>query len=495
MVSALCTNNYKNNASESRMLEPPSMRVFAPKIYTFGRFHLDVDRACLLCDRQEIKLRPKSFEVLRHLVENSSRLVAKNELMQAVWRDTFVTDDSLVQCVRDIRRALNDSAQQYIKTVSGRGYIFNLTVTEGDSGKKPPSTEESQVIQNEPTSVQTPAASLTRWYLAGAAVLLISGLAILYPWSKPAPRVWRSVPVTSYPGLEQNPALSPDGNFVAFSWNGESQDNRDIYIQPIRSGSPRRLTTNPMPDVSPAWSPDGRTLAFLRRSNDNRSEVYLIPAVAGSEQKLTEIRGGDFQSEGEFSRAPAWTPDGQRIAVSHRESDDVAAGLFLVSVFNGEKKQLTQPPPGYLGDFKPAFSQDGRFLLFSRHRGQPASEIFMLPLDADFNASGEAKRLTAENRLATNAVFTNDGNRILYRVTSGLPAVSELRSIAVSGASSSEPVPFQDDRIAEFSLRGGRLVYSQFTRGPNVWRVEIDPARSSLSPPRLLIASTHMDYQ
>jgi len=119
----------------------------------------------------------------------------------------------------------------------------------------------------------------------------------------------------------------------------------------------------------------------------------------------------------------------------------------------------------------------------------------MLPLDTDFNASGEAKRLTVENRLATNAVFTNDGNRILYRVTSGLPAVSELRSIAVSGASSSEPVPFQDDRIAEFSLQGGRLVYSQFTRDPNVWRVEIDPAGSSLSSPRLLIASTHMEYQ
>src|SRR5262245_48845467 len=156
MVSALCTNNYKNNASESRMLEPPSMRVFAPKIYTFGRFHLDVDRACLLCDRQEIKLRPKSFEVLRHLVENSGRLVAKNELIQAVWRDTFVTDDSLVQCVRDIRRALNDSSQEYIKTVTGRGYIFEVNVTDGVLVTKQQLVETPITIQTGTMAAEKP---------------------------------------------------------------------------------------------------------------------------------------------------------------------------------------------------------------------------------------------------------------------------------------------------------------------------------------------------
>src|SRR5262245_35456405 len=215
MVSALCTNNYKNNASESRMLEPPSMRVFAPKIYTFGRFHLDVDRACLLCDRQEIKLRPKSFEVLRYFVENSGRLVAKNELIEAIWRDTFVTDDSLVQCVRDIRRALNDSSQQYIKTVIGRGYIF---------ATKPGTISEPEIIQNDRLVAQPHARISTRWYLAAAGVLLTAVLVILHPWSRPSPAVWRSVPVTSYPGIEQNPALSPDGGFIAFSWNGENQD-------------------------------------------------------------------------------------------------------------------------------------------------------------------------------------------------------------------------------------------------------------------------------
>src|SRR5262245_57429933 len=104
MVSAQYTKPL-NYAFENRMSEAKTSTRSSTKTYTFGPFYLDLDRACLMRDQQEIKLRPKSFEVLRHLVENSGRLVAKNELIQTVWRDTFVTDDSLVQCVRDIRRA------------------------------------------------------------------------------------------------------------------------------------------------------------------------------------------------------------------------------------------------------------------------------------------------------------------------------------------------------------------------------------------------------
>ncbi len=81
---------------------------------------------------------------------------------------------------------------------------------------------------------------------------------------KTTPPVWRAVPLTSYPGFEWSPALSPDGNQVAFSWNGEKQDNFDIYIKLIGSSPPHRLTRDPAEDGSPAWSPDGRSIAFLR---------------------------------------------------------------------------------------------------------------------------------------------------------------------------------------------------------------------------------------
>ena len=98
--------------------------------YSFGEFTLDLTRGCLLRDTSEIKLRPKSFDVLKFLVENGGRLVGKDELIDFAWQGTAVTDDSLVQCLKDIRNALDDKDQTYIKTVPRRGYVFEKDVLE-----------------------------------------------------------------------------------------------------------------------------------------------------------------------------------------------------------------------------------------------------------------------------------------------------------------------------------------------------------------------------
>ena len=84
--------------------------------YSFESFTLDLDRGCLLEGQEEVKLRPKSYEALRYLVENSGRLVSKDELMKAIWPDSFVTDDSLVKCLRDVRLA----SEMMISTTSRR---------------------------------------------------------------------------------------------------------------------------------------------------------------------------------------------------------------------------------------------------------------------------------------------------------------------------------------------------------------------------------------
>jgi DNA-binding winged helix-turn-helix (wHTH) protein len=100
----------------------------APQTYSFNGFTLDPARACLLREGREVKLRPKSFEALKYLVENPGRVITKDELLQVLWPDSFVTDDSLVQCLRDVRRALGDEQQRYVKTVPRRGYIFDAEV-------------------------------------------------------------------------------------------------------------------------------------------------------------------------------------------------------------------------------------------------------------------------------------------------------------------------------------------------------------------------------
>src|SRR5438067_2019655 len=117
------------------------------QIYSFDGFALDLTRGCLLHGQDEIKLRPKSFETLKYLVENNRRLISKDELIHAVWVDTAVTDGSLVQCLRDIRQALRDEAQQIVKTVHGRGYIFDAEVRNDGPSQVTTYTEETAGVQ------------------------------------------------------------------------------------------------------------------------------------------------------------------------------------------------------------------------------------------------------------------------------------------------------------------------------------------------------------
>src|SRR5712672_4854120 len=100
----------------------------SPRNYQFGEFTLDSARGCLLRAGVEIKLRPKVYETLKYLVEHPGQLIGKQELMQAVWPGSFVTDDSLVQCALELRRALDDRSQQLLKTVPRRGYLFTSEV-------------------------------------------------------------------------------------------------------------------------------------------------------------------------------------------------------------------------------------------------------------------------------------------------------------------------------------------------------------------------------
>ena len=98
------------------------------QVYCFGGFTLDPARAALLRNGEEIPLRRRTFDVLTYLVRNSGRLVSKQELFEALWRDVAVTDDSLVQCLVEIRKALADE-QQRVRTVRGRGYLFDAAAS------------------------------------------------------------------------------------------------------------------------------------------------------------------------------------------------------------------------------------------------------------------------------------------------------------------------------------------------------------------------------
>jgi len=105
--------------------------------YRFGPFELCLTAGRLTRDGHELKLRPKAFQLLCHLVENRGRLISKEELLKTLWPGTFASDDSLVQALSDVRHALGPDSQRVIKTVPRRGYRFDAQVTEDDDGSHP----------------------------------------------------------------------------------------------------------------------------------------------------------------------------------------------------------------------------------------------------------------------------------------------------------------------------------------------------------------------
>jgi adenylate cyclase len=119
-------------------------------MFQFNGYVLDVARGCLRIEDREIELRPKSFEVLRCLVENAGRLVTKDELFKAVWHDVIVSDEALTQCISEVREAINDRAQTTIKTMPRRGYRFAAPVSkpgpEGERQRPAPAVSSDAAI-------------------------------------------------------------------------------------------------------------------------------------------------------------------------------------------------------------------------------------------------------------------------------------------------------------------------------------------------------------
>ena len=154
---------------------------------SFDRYVLDLSRGCLLLDNSEVLLRPKTFAVLKFLVENSGRLVSKDDIFTAVWPNLAVTDDTLVQSIGELRRELGDDGPRLIKTIPRRGYRFDASVMElalgadavANSEPEPPASRaEAKTPNDVPLSPSTLAAfSSWRWPLA--ALSLVISLAVV----------------------------------------------------------------------------------------------------------------------------------------------------------------------------------------------------------------------------------------------------------------------------------------------------------------------------
>ena len=439
----------------------------ARRLFRFGLFELDLTSGELSKQGRKIKLQGQPFQILELLLSRPGEVVTREELQKALWpTDTFVEfDQGLNTAIKKIRLALGDSADtpRFIETLPRKGYRFIAPV--GERETTPP--------------IPAPAVRRRWWWLASAGLVAVAAgcaLWLLDTSGKPRAAVPVPVPLTTYPGLQMAPSFSPEGDRVAFSWDGPKQDNNDIYVKLIGADEPVRLTKDPAADGNPAWSPDGRWIAFQRWLSGEKVGVFLIPAVGGPERKLTEVFGGGAVGFGKGRMS--WHPGGQWLVISDKNSPQEPLALSLVSIETGEKRKLTSPPKGLLGDVDPAISPDGRSVAFTRVISENGSDLYLLELSESLRAMGEPKRITFWQRCTEEAAWWPDGNSILF-TSGGSCFDNTLWQMAIRGPArrlgEPERLPFGGEGrlLTPAVSRQGHVAYMRYAVVAHISRLEL----------------------
>jgi Tol biopolymer transport system component len=225
--------------------------------------------------------------------------------------------------------------------------------------------------------------------------------------------VTRVLPVTSYPGNEREPSLSPDGHQVAFSWDG-GNGHWHIYIKLLGESNSRRLTSTEADDTFPVWSPDGKYIAFIRSRTQVEGDIMLIPSIGGPERSLHPINIG-FAIEG-AKRLMSWTPDGKWLCFTSRESAESHHRLFLLSTESGSTRPMLSKAVTNDADddAAPAFSPDGRWLVFARFYGAFNSKLWFQRITDDLHTEGELLAVSETLANATVPVWVPDSKSVLF---------------------------------------------------------------------------------
>ena len=271
-------------------------------------------------------------------------------------------------------------------------------------------------------------------------------------------------PLTSYPGLEFHPSFSPDGSQVVFQWRRQPGEISDLYTKVIGRSGELRLTHASSNSFCPAWSPDGQSIAFLRRADDTRGDLFLISPLGGPERKLAELELPPYGS------CPAWHSNGKSLLVSHRKPRGDSFPLFSMSIDTGEEFQLTFPPKEFPVDRDPAISPRGDVVVFARGPTTEPSliltDLYLLPLSKGGAAKREPIRITFDRRTNAGPAWTPDERAIIFGA--GPPHSPSLYELDFSLFSwrprKIKRLAFAGDGVRNATISGnGRLAYSRST--------------------------------
>jgi Tol biopolymer transport system component len=269
------------------------------------------------------------------------------------------------------------------------------------------------------------------------------------------------LPVTTDRGAERKPSISPDGSHVAFVWNGERQDNPDIYVRGLPSGPTVQLTTtNPQREDLPVWSPDGNEIAFVRGLQPlGVGQVVVVKWLGGAERVIAEnIQEGTLD----------WSSDGRSLICS-AAPDGEPAGLWVQSKDSGKRHHLAGTTKR---DLSAQFSPDGRSVAYIRqHFPASHSDVYVVSLDAQMRAAGEPRRLTSDGRTHGSPRWTSDSELVF---TTGVFGGGSIDRMSISGGRPRRVMSIDGTGGGiDVSPATGRLLVSQDRRDIDIHLVEL----------------------
>lgn len=485
-------------------------------VFEFEGFRLDLRRMGVWKHGERILLEPKAVDVLRHLVANRDRLVTKDELLDCVWKDTFVTPNALTRAIAQLRKNLGDDVEhpRLIETVMKRGYRFVARVTVASDGYSPPAVPVEPAA-NVSRPARERAGVRAAASIATLAVVLLVGWLLVPRTSRPSAPL-HIVPLTSF-GDVIDAIISPDARYVAFvrssrgrqslwirqlrgtnaiqvigpeavSYYGMSfaPDSSSIYYVargpeplanptgmlfqiPTLGGAPRRLGT-PF-DHYPVVSPDGKVLASLRSDypTPGQSALVTVNADGTGMRTVMAVSAPEMFAPG-FFIAPAWSPAGDRLAAAVRNTGTGTARLMTVDVATGTARRLATT---FASASFASWVPDGSGIVFTgatdrKTSAEFGSELWFQPLP-----DGPPRPITTGVIEYRNATISADGSSL---VSVGSLQNAGLWRLPLAG-DRLERIPSQkEDGLAGLAwLDAKTIVFTSFDAGTlQIWTMGAD---------------------
>lgn len=375
--------------------------------------------------RRPLRITPKSMAVLLVLIDQAGRVVSRDALMAEVWPDTLPTNDVVTQAITQLRKAFDDERgnPRYIETIAKNGYrllapvewlhVQSAASAEADARADARWADPSRTTSKYPAiapadpseplaPVPFPATALPRgnWRSIAAVVATVAVLvSALLGWAlvrggdaaRPASSTGTGTQalrserpyrlITSMPGFELAPTLSPDAGMVAYVAIPDGRRGTAIMVQTTEQTQPRQLTRPPdgADDSAPAWSPDGRWVAFIRIAPGSCSIRVVTPNARGEH----EVGTCDYRSPPTFD----WTPDGSGLIFGGVPGERGSLGLRVLDLDSGAWRQLPYDHDPDDLDTTPRFSPDGKWIVFVRN--SPLGDFWRIPAQG-----GQTERLS-----------------------------------------------------------------------------------------------------